>query len=112
MDRMSTLFKVSFAYLRRMGLILLLSLPALFAQQSQKKAFEQQSPSTITYKSEDGSETVEIKNVVFELVGPGIPGRPLNERVVLRKTTRTKQVVDEIGQDGTTTVDAWPLGVD
>jgi hypothetical protein len=42
----------------------------------------------------------------------GVPGRPQDERLLLRTTTRTKQVVDEIGTEASTTVEAWPLGVD
>jgi hypothetical protein len=41
-----------------------------------------------------------------------VPGRPQDERLLLRTTTRTKQVVDEIGMEASTTVEAWPLGVD
>jgi hypothetical protein len=91
--------------------ITLLFMPTLSAQQ-QKKSFEQESASTIAYKNENRSEALEIKNVVFELVGSAIPGRPANERLLLRKTTRTKQVIDEVGMEATTTVEAWPLGVD
>jgi hypothetical protein len=36
----------------------------------------------------------------------------MDERFVLRKRTKTKQVVDEIGIEATTTVEAWPLGID
>lgn len=80
--------------------------------QQQNKPAEQQSVSTIEYKNENRSETVEIRNVVFDLAGPAIPGRPMNERLVLRKATRTKQVLDEVGMEATTTIEAWPLGVD
>jgi hypothetical protein len=80
-----------------------------FAQQA---GFREQSASTITYGIKDQSATVEITNVSYEIVGQGIPGRPADQRLVLRKTSRTKQVVDEIGMEASTTVDAWPLGVD
>jgi len=91
---------------------LLLTVPSLFGQQPQKKSFDQQSQSTVTYKNENNSETVTIKNVSYELVGAGIPGRAPDERLLLRKTTRTEQVVDDIGMEATTTLEAWPLGVD
>jgi hypothetical protein len=42
----------------------------------------------------------------------GVPGRPQDQRLLLRTTTRTKQVVDEIGMEASTAVEAWPLGVD
>ena len=92
--------------------VVLLFAMALRAQQPQKRPFEQQSQSTIIYRNENQADAVEIRNVVYELSGPGIPGRPQNDFLVLRKTTRTRQVVDEIGIEGTTTVEAWPLGVD
>ncbi|HLJ44929.1 MAG TPA: hypothetical protein VKU01_02910 [Bryobacteraceae bacterium] len=66
----------------------------------------------VTYAVKDGQENVEITNVEYEMTGAGIPGRPNNERLLLRKTTKTKQVVDEIGMEASTTVEAWPLGVD
>lgn len=91
-------------------MIALLSVPVLSCQQ-QNKPTEQQSASTIEYKNENRSEVVDVKNIVFELVGPAIPGRPMSERLVLRKTTRTKQVLDEVGMEAATTIEAWPLGV-
>lgn len=104
-------------YTFRIGVVLLLlSMPALFAQQPRaaavKKPFQAQSPSTIAYTLENHAETVEITNVAYEVVGSGIPGRPRDERLVLRKSTHTKQVVDDIGIEASTTVEAWPLGTD
>jgi hypothetical protein len=77
-----------------------------------KKAFQAQSASTLAFSVKDGQETAEITNVAYEVTGNGIPGRPREERLVLRKTTRTKEVLDEIGTEASTTVQAWPLGVD
>ena len=57
-------------------------------------------------------QTVEITNVAYEVTSTAVPGRPQDERLLLRTTTRTKQVVDEIGMEAATTVEAWPLGVD
>jgi len=91
--------------------MMLLFIPSVSGCQ-QKKPLDQESVSTIAYKHENGSEAVETKNIVFELVGAAIPGRPVNERLVLRKTTRTKQVIDEVGMEAATTVESWPLGVD
>lgn len=96
---------------RFVRIALLLSAPSLFAQQ-QNKPFEQQSSSTISYRKENRTDVVDIRNVAYDLVGTGIPGRPKDERLVIRKTVRTKQVVDEIGMEASTTVEAWPLGVD
>jgi hypothetical protein len=89
--------------------IMLLIATAVHAQQTPVQA---QSPSTISYSIKDKLATIEITNVEYEVAGQGIPGRPQDERLVLRKTTRTKQIVDEIGMEASTTVDAWPLGVD
>jgi hypothetical protein len=88
---------------------MLLLLPAAYAQQA---PFQAQSPSTIAYSVKDKIPTVEISNVAYEIVGQGIPGRPRDERLVLRKSLRTKQVIDEIGMEASTTIEAWPLGVD
>src|SRR5205809_4381438 len=85
--------------------------PILLAQ-NPKKPFQAQSSSTIKYDVKDRTETVELTNVNYELVGAGIPGRPAAEHLVLRKTTGSKQALDEIGVEATTTVEAWPLGVD
>ena len=85
-------------------------MPSLGAQP--KKAFQGQSPSTITSTVKDGEQTIEITNVQYEVAGPAIPGRPLDELLVLRKSCRTKQFVDEIGMEASITVQAWPLNVD
>jgi len=37
---------------------------------------------------------------------------PKEQRLVLRKTTRLKQVVDEMGTEASTTLEAWPMGSD
>ncbi len=59
----------------------------------------------------DRSEVVAIDNVQYEMTGTGVPGRPSEERLVLRKTVRSRQVVGDIGMEANTTVEAWPLGV-
>ncbi len=75
--------------------------------------FQAQSPTSVVYGvKKDGQQTVDISNVAYEVTGSGVPGRPQNERLLLRSTTRTKQVVDDIGMEALTTVEAWPLGVD
>ncbi len=77
------------------------------------KPFQAQSPASVVYGvNKDGQQTVEITNVVYEVTSTAVPGRPQDERLLLRTTTRTKQVIDEIGTDASTTVEAWPLGVD
>ncbi|MBZ5606975.1 MAG: hypothetical protein LAP38_01850 [Acidobacteriia bacterium] len=95
-------------------LVALGAAPALWAQpaKSDKKPFQAQSASTIGYSVKDGQEVIEITNVSYEIAGSSIPGLPRDERLALRMTTRSKQVIDEIGMEATTTVEAWPLGVD
>jgi hypothetical protein len=88
---------------------MMIAAPAIFGQQT---PFQAQSPSTIAYSVKDKLPVIEITNVVYEIVGQGIPGRPPDQRLALRKTTRTRQVVDEIGMEASTIVEAWPLGVD
>ena len=81
-------------------------------QKTARKPFEAQSSSSIKFGSKDGMETVEIQNVAYEVTSTSIPGRPNDERLVLRKTIRSKYVVDDIGTDANVTLEAWPLGVD
>lgn len=76
------------------------------------KPFQSQSAASVVYAVKDGQESVEITNVAYEVTSTSVPGRPQNERLLLRTTTRTKHVVDEIGMEAATTVEAWPLGVD
>jgi hypothetical protein len=76
------------------------------------KPYQGQSASTFSLSTKDKEQTIEISNVAYEVTGTAIPGRPSDERLVLRKTTHTKYMVDEIGQEATTTVEAWPLGTD
>jgi hypothetical protein len=77
------------------------------------KPFQSQAPASVVYGvNKDGQQTVDIANVAYQVTSTGVPGRPQNERLLLRTTTRTKQVVDEIGMTAVTIVEAWPLGVD
>ena len=96
--------------------LLVLAVAVLPAQQpprgAAKHPFEARSPSAIKYTVEGHAEAVEITNVRYEIVGAGIPGRAKDERLVLRETIRTKEVVDEKGMEASTLIEAWPLGVD
>jgi hypothetical protein len=81
--------------------------------QTAHKPFQAQSPASIVYGvNKDGQQTVEIANVAYEMTSSGVPGRPQAERLLLRTTMRTKQVIDDTGMEASTTVEAWPLGVD
>jgi hypothetical protein len=81
-----------------------------FAQAHQP--FQSQSPASVVYGFKGDQQAIDITNVAYEVTSTGVPGRPQNERLLLRTTTRTKQVVDDIGMTAMTTVEAWPLGVD
>jgi hypothetical protein len=98
-------------YRHLLQIVILLSAVTLTAQQRRiSRVVHEQAESKVLYNVDKSSETVEITNVAFEVVGPGIPGRPLAERLVLRKTTQIKQVLGTAGTEATTTVAAWPLG--
>ena len=71
-----------------------------------------QSSSTYTQTEKNGQTTVEIRNVTYHVSGIGVPGRPSGERLLLRKSTRSRHVLDEIGGLATVTLEAWPLGAD
>jgi hypothetical protein len=82
------------------------------AQEPGRKPFQWQASSSIAYRSDKGEETVEIVNVAWQVTGTEIPGRPRNERLVLRTAARGRQVLGDIGSDATVTVEAWPMGAD
>jgi hypothetical protein len=85
---------------------------ALVAQKA-PRPIQAESLSSFKYEvNKDGQKTIETSNVVYDIGWSGAPGRPRDERLVLRKTTRIKQVIDEKGIEATTTVDAWPVGTD
>lgn len=74
------------------------------------KPFQAQSASTIAYRVEKDEQIVESVNVAYSVTGTDVPGRPKNERLVLRTTARSKQVLGDIGEEATVTAEAWPLG--
>lgn len=83
------------------------------AAESARKPFQAQSASTIAYsKTADGEEVVEITNVSYSVNGDSVPGRPKDERLVLRKTVRTKEFVGDVGIEATVSLEAWPLGTE
>jgi hypothetical protein len=76
------------------------------------KPFQSQTPATVNYTIQDGQEHVDITNVAYEVTSTNVPGRPADERLLLRTTTRTKQAIGDIGMEAATTIEAWPLGAD
>src|ERR1039457_6669414 len=86
---------------------------AVLVRAKQRPTLHAQSASTIDFSSAaDGSETVDIRNISHEVTGTQVPGRPPGERLLLRKTTHSKQVLGDIGLDATVTLEAWRLGED
>jgi hypothetical protein len=74
---------------------------------------QSQSSSSITAtKAPDGSQIVEIRNVSYEVTGTSVPGRPGDERLLLRKTTNSKETLGDIGSDSTIQLEAWRFGDD
>jgi hypothetical protein len=98
------------------ALALLLAAALASAQPAPKKAatpLRDQSASTINLTTlADGEQTVEIRNVSYEVSGTNVPGRPGDQRLLLRNTTSSRQVLGDIGMMSTVTLEAWPLGVE
>jgi hypothetical protein len=69
-----------------------------------------QSSSTFSHSTKGGEETVTIHNVAYELTGSNVPGRPKDQRLVLRSTVHSEEVIGDIPEDGKITLEAWPLG--
>src|ERR1035437_9017934 len=61
-----------------------------------KIPFQAQSASTISYSVEGGCETLEIHNVAWQYTGTQVPGRPADERLLLRTPTHAKDFVADI----------------
>lgn len=93
------------------ALTLLWLAPLAYAQP--RPPIHTESPSTFDLRfAADGSESVEIRNSSHEVTGTQVPGRPAGERLLLRKTTHSKQFLGDIGVEATVTLEAWRLGAD
>lgn len=71
-----------------------------------------QATSSFDFREQDGAQTIDITNVTFSTTSSHVPGRPEDERLLLRTTIRTREVIDEKGLEATVIVEAWPLGTD
>ena len=90
--------------------VLLLAACTAFGQ---SKVFRTGNPSTVQFTTAaDGTKTVEIQNIFYQLSWAGVPGRPKDERLLLRKTTHSTQVLGDKGVESTVMLEAWPLGMD
>jgi hypothetical protein len=77
------------------------------------KPVQAQSSSTISSTTAaDGTQTVDIRNVSYEVTSTNVPGRPPDERLLLRRTTHSKETLGDIGIDATVTLEAWRFGDD
>jgi hypothetical protein len=83
--------------------------PGIFAQGA-PKPYQGQSASTFSSTVKGKDQTIEISNVTYELTGTATAG--LTGDIVLRKTTHIKHVMGDIGEEASTTVEAWTLGTD
>src|SRR5579863_9773286 len=95
-----------------MGIIL-----SFFAQQpprtTPKEApLQAESGSTVSLTAKGDEQTLEIHNVTYEVTSDFVPGRPQGQRLLLRQTTCSKQVLGDKGEEATTMLEAWPLGGD
>jgi len=94
-------------------LVFLGFLSLLHAQdKSVPKPVQDQSAASFSYDAKKDEPTIKIQNVAYELVDAKLAGRPAHELLVLRKTSRSKYIIGDIGFEATTTVEAWPLGTD
>ena len=59
----------------------------------------------------DGSQLLEIRNVSYEVTG-SVPGLAGDERLLLRKTTHSKETMGDIDVDATILLEAWRFGDD
>jgi hypothetical protein len=50
--------------------------------------------------------------VSYEITGTDLPGRPSGQRLLLRKTTHSKEILGDIGVEATVTLEAWLFGDD
>jgi hypothetical protein len=74
--------------------------------------FRSQSTSSISLTVKGDERAIEIHNVVYQYTNSQVPGRPHDEELVLRLTTDSRDIIGDIGEPGTVTLEAWPLGGD
>jgi hypothetical protein len=107
--------KVFRTFVAGMSLILGLAAQTTKQQPAQKgttRPVQAQSSSSVSSIAADGSQIVEIRNVAYEVTGTGVPGRPRDERLLLRKTTHSKETLGDIGVEATILLEAWRFGDD
>jgi hypothetical protein len=85
----------------------LMASSALLAQPA--KPLHASASSTFDYTpTADGFGTIEIRNASYEVI-TNVPGRPPADRLLLRKTIRSKEVLGDIGIDANVSLEVWHL---
>lgn len=83
------------------------------AQKSMLQPVQAQSLSSVSSTlAPDGSQVLEIRNVSYEVTGTGVPGLARYERLLLRKTTHSKETMGDVGVDAKILLEAWRFGDD
>ncbi|HET7841438.1 MAG TPA: hypothetical protein VFM21_07530 [Terriglobia bacterium] len=80
-----------------------------YRQATSGNAVSERSASAISVSKELGSEVVRIQNTTYDVSEDHVPGRPPNDRLIIRKTVQSTQILDEPGVQARTTIEAWPL---
>jgi hypothetical protein len=94
------------------GIFVLLGSPPSGWCDSGNAARSAQGTSSVVLHTQQGRTAIDITNVTFMTTGSYVPGRPPDERLLLRVTRTSREAIDEKGLDATVTVEAWPLGAD
>jgi hypothetical protein len=75
--------------------------------------FQAESNSSVSYKvGSEGEDIIEITNVSYELTSEFVTGPKKDQRMMLRKTVHSKQVLGDMGVEATTALEAWPFPSD
>jgi len=83
------------------------------AQKAIPRSVRAQSVSSLrSTAAADGSQLLEICNVSYEVTGTDVPGLASDERLLLRKTTHSKETMGDIGVDAMILLEAWGFGDD
>jgi hypothetical protein len=85
------------------------ALPGVAAAQ---KPFHAESTSSMSLTEKGDERAIEIHNVAYQYSNTRVPGRPPNEELALRVTTHSRDIIGDIPEPGTVTLEAWPLGAD
>jgi hypothetical protein len=77
-----------------------------------QKPFHAESTSSMSLTEKGDERAIEIHNVAYQYSNTRVPGRPPDEELALRVTTHSRDIIGDIPEPGTVTLEAWPLGAD